>query len=202
MELKVLGSDSGSIQVSENVFEKEYNESLIHQLVTSYLSGARQGTRAQKTRSEVSGGGKKPWKQKGSGRARAGTIRSPIWRSGGVSFAAKPQDHSKKLNRKMYRAGMCSILSELNRSGRLVVVSSLTVDAPKTKSFIAKMKELDVSAGLFVTEDVDANLYLSARNIPGVDVRDVSGLDPVSLVSFEKVVITESALKKLEEVLI
>jgi large subunit ribosomal protein L4 len=202
MELKVLGSDSGSIQVSENVFEKEYNESLIHQLVTSYLSGARQGTRAQKTRSEVSGGGKKPWKQKGSGRARAGTIRSPIWRSGGVSFAAKPQDHSKKLNRKMYRAGMCSILSELNRSGRLVVVSSLTVDAPKTKSFIAKMKELDVAAGLFVTEDVDANLYLSARNIPGVDVRDVSGLDPVSLVSFDKVVITESALKKLEEVLI
>jgi large subunit ribosomal protein L4 len=202
MELKVLGSDSGSIQVSENVFEKEYNESLVHQLITSFLSGARQGTRAQKTRSEVSGGGKKPWKQKGSGRARAGTIRSPIWRSGGVSFAAKPQDHSVKLNRKMYRAGMCSILSELNRSGRLVVVSSLSVDLPKTKNFIAKMNELDVTAGLFVTEDVDSNLYLSSRNIPDVDVRDVNGLDPVALVSFEKVVMTESALKRLEEVLI
>jgi len=199
MELKIIGPDSGSLEVSAEVFEKEFNEPLVHQLVTAYLAGGRQGTRAQKTRSEVRGGGKKPWKQKGTGRARAGTIRSPIWRSGGVTFAAKPQDHSQKLNRKMFRAGMCSILSELQRTERLVVVSALSVESAKTKNFASKMKELDVVSGLFVTEDVDSDLYLSARNIPGVDVRDVSGLDPVSLISFDKVVITASALKKLEE---
>ena len=202
MELKVVGPKEGSVEVSEKIFGREYNESLVHQLVTAYLAGARQGTRAQKTRSEVNGGGKKPWKQKGTGRARAGTIRSPIWRSGGVTFAAKPQDHAQKLNRKLFRAGMCSIFAELQRSGKLVVVSTLNVETPKTKNFADKMKALDVVSGLFVTEEVETNLYLSSRNIPNVDVRDVSGLDPVSLISFDKVVITESALKKLEEVLL
>jgi len=202
MELKIVDSDSGSLNVSDKIFDREYNEPLVHQLVTSYLSGGRQGSRAQKTRSEVNGGGRKPWKQKGSGRARAGTIRSPIWRSGGVTFAAKPQDHSQKLNRKMFRAGMSSIVSQLLREERFLVIESLTVDSPKTKGFVSKMKGLNVVSGLFVTDEVDLNLFLSARNIPGVEVRDVAGLDPVSLISFDKIIVTASALKKLEEVLV
>lgn len=201
MELTITGSGN-SVAVSDATFSREFNESLVHQVVTAYLAGARQGSRAQKTRSEVSGGGRKPWKQKGSGRARAGTIRSPIWRSGGVTFAAKPQDHSQKVNRKMYRAAMQVILSELVRQERLLVVEELTVSGPKTKELTAKLKEQGLLENtLIVSEEVDQNLYLASRNIPRVDVRDVESVDPVSLVGFDKVVVTVSALKKIEEML-
>jgi large subunit ribosomal protein L4 len=200
MNLNLAGAN-GSVEVSDSAFGKEFNEALVHQVVTAYLAGARQGTKAQKTRSEVSGGGAKPFRQKGTGRARAGTIRSPIWRSGGVTFAAKPRNHSQKVNKKMYRAAMRCIFSELVRQDRLVVVDQFTMDTPKTKQFIAKMKEFDLASALIVTEDVEANLYLAARNVPHVDVRDVAGIDPVSLVGFEKVVVTVSALKKIEEAL-
>ncbi|BES69853.1 50S ribosomal protein L4 [Marinobacter nanhaiticus D15-8W] len=200
MELKITGSGEG-VSVSDAAFAKDFNESLVHQVVTAYMAGARQGTRAQKTRSEVSGGGKKPWRQKGTGRARAGTIRSPIWRTGGVTFAAKPQDHSQKVNRKMYRAALRSIFSELVRQERLVVVDDVSVDSPKTKAFNAKLKDLGVSSALILADSVEQNLHLASRNIPHVDVRDVAGLDPVSLVAYENVVVTVPALKKIEEML-
>ena len=199
MNINTIGGQS--LEVSEATFGKEFNEALVHQVVTAYLAGARQGTKAQKTRSQVSGGGKKPFRQKGTGRARAGTIRSPIWRGGGKNFAATPRNFEQKVNRKMYRGALRSIFSELLRQERLVVVDSIAIDAPKTKQFIAKMKELDVSNALFVSAEVDENLYLSARNVPHVDVLDVDAIDPVSLVAFEKVVITVPALKKVEEVL-
>jgi len=202
MELSITGSGKGTVAVSDATFSREFNEALVHQLVTAYMAGARQGTRAQKTRSEVRGGGRKPWAQKGSGRARAGTIRSPIWRSGGVTFAAKPQNHEQKVNRKMYRAGMQVILSELVRQERLIVVQDMTVDSPKTKALAAKLEAQGLLAGsLIISEEVEQNLYLAARNIPKVDVRDVVGIDPVSLVAYEKVVVTVAALKKIEEML-
>ncbi|MGD8177370.1 50S ribosomal protein L4, partial [Marinimicrobium sp. ARAG 43.8] len=163
--------------------------------------GARQGTKAQKTRSEVSGGGKKPWRQKGTGRARAGTIRSPIWRSGGKAFAAKPRNFEQKLNKKMYRAALRCILSELNRQERLVVVEDFAVEGPKTKSLVQKLAQYDLSEALIVTEEVNENLYLASRNLHKVDVRDVQGVDPVALIGFEKVVVTVPALKKFEEIL-
>jgi large subunit ribosomal protein L4 len=200
MNLNLVGT-KGSVEVSDLAFGKEYNEALVHQVVTAYLAGARQGTKAQKTRSEVAGGGAKPFRQKGTGRARAGTISSPIWRSGGVTFAAKPRSHAQKVNKKMYRAALRCIFSELVRQERLVVVENFSMEAPKTKQFVAKMKELDLANALIVTEDVEANLYLAARNVPHVDVRDVAGVDPVSLVGFDKVVITVPALKKIEEAL-
>jgi large subunit ribosomal protein L4 len=200
MNLTIAGAN-GSVEVSELAFGKEFNEALVHQVVTAYLAGGRQGTRAQKTRSEVSGGGRKPWRQKGTGRARAGTIRSPIWRSGGVTFAAKPQDHSQKVNKKMYRAAIRCIFSELVRQERLVVVEELKLEAPKTKLMAAKLKELELSDVLVITEAVDLDLYLSARNLPKVDVRDVAAIDPVSLVGSEKVLVTVAALKKIEEML-
>jgi large subunit ribosomal protein L4 len=192
---------AGTVAVSEANFAREYNEALVHQVVTAYLSGARQGTRAQKTRSEVAGGGKKPWRQKGTGRARAGTIRSPIWRSGGVTFAAKPQDHSQKVNRKMYRAAMRSILSELARSDRLMIVESLDVEQPKTKLLVKALKGYGVDNVLIVADSVDKNLYLASRNLHKVDVRDVEGADPVSLIAYDKVMITVDAIKKFEETL-
>nr|WP_239547574.1 50S ribosomal protein L4 [Spongiibacter marinus] len=195
------GAAAGTIQVSDVAFAREFNEDLVHQVVTAYLAGARQGTRAQKTRSEVSGGGKKPWRQKGTGRARAGTIRSPIWTGGGVTFAAKPQDHSQKVNRKMYRAALRSILSELARQERLVVVEEMALEAPKTKLLVKSLAELDVKGALIVTEEVTGNLYLAARNLHDVDVRDVNGVDPVSLIGYDKVVVTVAALKKFEEML-
>ncbi|MDN6180693.1 MAG: 50S ribosomal protein L4 [Halomonas subglaciescola] len=194
-----LAVGSGSVEVADATFGKEFNEALVHQVVTAYLAGGRQGTRAQKNRSDVRGGGKKPWRQKGTGRARAGTIRSPIWRGGGVTFAARPQDHSQKVNRKMYRAAMRSILSELVRQERLVVVEEFTVDAPKTKQVAAKLKELELEKALIITEDIDEKLYLAARNLPHVDVVDVAAADPVSLVAFDKVLVTVSALRKFEE---
>lgn len=199
MDLNVVGS--GDLQVSDATFGAEFNESLIHQAVVAYLAGGRQGTKQQKTRSDVRGGGRKPWRQKGTGRARAGTIRSPIWRGGGATFAARPQDHSQKLNRKMYRGALRSILSELVRQERLVVVESLKLETPKTKQMVAKLKELGTNNALFVSEDIDTNLYLSARNIHHVDVRDVQGADPVSLVAHDKVVMTVAAVKKFEEML-
>jgi large subunit ribosomal protein L4 len=192
---------AGTVAVSEANFAREYNEALVHQVVTAYLSGARQGTRAQKTRSEVAGGGKKPWRQKGTGRARAGTIRSPIWRTGGVTFAAKPQDHSQKVNRKMYRAAMRSILSELARTDRLMIVEALDVEQPKTKLLVETLKGYGVDNVLIVADNVDKNLYLASRNLHKVDVRDVEGVDPVSLIAFDKVMITVDAIKKFEEAL-
>jgi large subunit ribosomal protein L4 len=204
VELNVVkpGNEAaGTVAVSEANFAREYNEALVHQVVTAYLSGARQGTRAQKTRSEVAGGGKKPWRQKGTGRARAGTIRSPIWRSGGVTFAAKPQDHSQKVNRKMYRAAMRSILSELARTDRLMIVETLDVERPKTKLLVETLKGYGVDNVLIVADSVDKNLYLASRNLHKVDVRDVEGADPVSLIAYDKVMITVDAVKKFEEAL-
>ena len=204
MDLNVLKpGDAGNdtVSVSDETFAREYNEPLVHQVVTAFLSGARQGTRGQKSRSDVAGGGRKPWRQKGTGRARAGTIRSPIWRSGGVTFAAKPKDHSQKVNRKMYRAAMRSILSELARTDRLVVVDDLNVSQPKTKLLVEALKEVGVDNALIISREVDRNLFLASRNLHKVDVRDVEGADPVTLISHEKVVITVEAVKKFEETL-
>lgn len=200
MNLNLAGAN-GSVEVSDLAFGKEFNEALVHQVVTAYLAGARQGSKAQKNRSAVSGGGAKPWRQKGTGRARAGTSRSPIWRAGGVTFAAQPRDHAQKVNKKMYRAAMRCIFSELVRQDRLVVVEDFALESPKTKQFVAKLNELELSNVLLITEDVEQNLYLAARNVPHVDVRDAAGVDPVSLVGFDKVLVTVAALKKVEEVL-
>lgn len=189
------------MQVSDVTFARDFNEDLVHQTVVAYMAHARQGTRAQKNRSDVSGGGRKPWKQKGSGRARAGTIRSPLWRSGGVTFAARPQDHSQKLNRKMYRAAMRSILSELARQQRLIVVEGLSVEEPKTRLLTRQLRDYQLNNVLIVAEEVDRNLYLASRNIPNVDVRDVAGTDPVSLLAYEKVMVTVPALRRFEELL-
>lgn len=204
MELSITSPEGakGTVAVSEVAFGKEFNQDLVHQAVVSYLAGARQGTKAQKTRSEVSGGGAKPWNQKGSGRARAGTIRSPLWRSGGQTFAAKPRDYSVKLNKKMYRAAMRCILSELARSERLIVVESFEIDAPKTKTLVQALAQYNLTQALIVSEEVNENLYLASRNLYRVEVRDAQGIDPVSLIGSEKVVITVSALKKLEEALV
>ncbi len=204
MELSIVkpGNEAaGTLSVSDANFAREYNEDLVHQVVTSYLAGARQGTRAQKNRAAVSGGGKKPWRQKGTGRARAGTIRSPIWRSGGVTFAAQPQDHSQKVNRKMYRAALKTIMSELARQDRLVVVETLDVDAPKTKLLVSQLDAYGVNSALLVADEVSENLYLASRNLQKVDVRDVQGMDPVSLLAHDKVMVTVDAVKKIEEML-
>jgi large subunit ribosomal protein L4 len=204
VELSIVkpgNAEAGTVSVSDVAFAKEYNEDLVHQVVTAYMAGARQGTRAQKNRAAVSGGGKKPWRQKGTGRARAGTIRSPIWRAGGVTFAAQPQDHSQKVNRKMYRAALRTIMSELARQDRLIVVESLDLEAPKTKLLAQQLGEYGVDNVLIVTSEVGENLYLAARNLHKVDVRDVDGVDPVSLIGYEKVMVTVDAVKKFEEML-
>ena len=203
LALALPGKKTGKekISLSDQSFSREYNEPLVHQTVVTYMAGARQGSVKQKTRSEVRGGGRKPWRQKGTGRARAGTIRSPIWRSGGVTFAAKPQDYSKKLNKKKYRGAMQCIISELIRQNRLIVVNEFTVESHKTKDLVNKLKEFDLENVLIVSDQVQKNLYLAARNLHKVDALDVSGLDPVSLIGFEKVLITVSALKKVEEML-
>jgi large subunit ribosomal protein L4 len=198
MDISIHNSKN-TVSVSDAAFGAEFNETLVHQLVVSFMSAARAGTVAQKTRSDVRGGGAKPFRQKGTGRARAGTIRSPLWRSGGVTFAARPRDYSKKLNKKMYNAGMRSIASELVRQERLLVVEELTVAEPKTKLMAAKLAELGVDQALILTDGLDSNLYLAARNIPNLLVMDVSIVDPLSLVRFDKVVIDQAALKKLEE---
>ena len=200
MELQLANAKKGgTVQVADTAFGTDFNEGLIHQVVTAYLAGARAGTKAQKTRSAVRGGGAKPWRQKGTGRARAGSIRSPLWRGGGKTFAAQPRDFSQKVNKKMYRGAMRSILSELVRQERLVVVESFAVQAPRTKDLIAKLKELGVGQVLIVSESPDENLYLSARNLYRVAVTDIAGLNPVDLVGAEHVVVTVDALRKIEE---
>ena len=198
MNLNIMGASQG-IDVSDMTFGREFNEALVHQVVVSYMAGGRQGTKAQKTRSEVNGGGRKPFRQKGTGRARAGTIRSPIWRGGGTTFAAKPRDYSKKVNKKMYRGAMQAILSELVRQERLVVATDFKMEAAKTKEMVAKLKELELDNVLIVVEEVDDRLYLAARNLKNVDVVDVQGVNPVNLMGFEKVLFTVDALRKAEE---
>jgi large subunit ribosomal protein L4 len=194
-------SEVATVSVSDVTFAREYNEDLVHQVVTAYMAGARQGTRAQKNRAAVNGGGRKPWRQKGTGRARAGTTRSPIWRSGGVTFAAQPQDHTQKVNRKMYRAAMQTIMSELARQDRLVVVESLDLESPKTKLLVKRLGEYGVDNVLIVSAEVNENLYLAARNLHKVDVSDVDGIDPLSLIGHDKVMVTVDAVKKFEEML-
>lgn len=203
LALALPGKKTGkeTVSVSDESFGREYNEPLVHQTVVTYMAGARQGSVKQKNRHEVNGGGRKPWRQKGTGRARAGTIRSPIWRGGGVTFAARPQDYSKKLNKKMYRGAMQCILSELIRQERLVAVNDFTVESHKTKDLVNKLKEFELENVLIVSDQVEKNLYLAARNLHKVDVLDVSGVDPVSLIGFDKVLITVPALKKIEEML-
>lgn len=195
------GISDKAVELSEATFGRQYNEALVHQVVVSYMAGARQGTRAQKTRSEVNGGGRKPFRQKGTGRARAGTIRSPIWRGGGQTFASKTQDFSQKVNRKMYRGAMQSILSELIRQERLIVAEDFAVDAPKTKEVQERLKSFDLENVLVVVEEVESNLYLGARNLRNVEVIDVHAVNPVDLIGFDKVLFTVGALKKAEELL-
>ena len=203
MDLKLTTAtgkaSSKSISLSDDIFGRDYNEALVHQVVTAYQAGARAGTRAHKNRAAVSGGGAKPFAQKGTGRARAGTTRGPIWRTGGKTFAAVPKDWTQKVNRKMYRGALKSILSELVRQERLVVVDKLDASEPKTKAMVEKLGKLGIANGLIVTEAMDENLYLSARNIAKVDVIDVSGVNPLDLVRYEKVLVTVDALKKIEE---
>ena len=198
MNLNLAGAQ-GTVEVSDATFGKEFNEALVHQVVVAYMSGARQGSRAQKNRAEVSGGGKKPWRQKGTGRARSGTATSPIWRKGGVTFAARPQDHSQKVNKKMYRSAMRSILSELARQDRLVAVEDFSVEAPKTKLLAAKLAEMKLDKVLIVTSELNSDLYLAARNLPHVDVIEAKAADPVSLIAYENVLVTVPALRQFEE---
>lgn len=203
MDLQVMNAKGDSkMQVSDAAFGRDFNEGLVHQAVVAYLAGGRAGTRGHKNRAAVSGGGAKPWRQKGTGRARAGTIRSPLWRSGGKTFAAQPQDYSQKMNKKMYRAAMQSILSELVRQERLVVVEEFKIESAKTRDLVKKLGDLGVTGNvLLVSEDDDINLFLAARNLPNVYVEDVAGLNPVNLVGSEKVVMTAGAIKRVEEML-
>ena len=197
MKLKMQGS--GTVEVADSAFGAKFNEPLVHQVVNAFLAGGRAGTKAQKNRSQVQGGGAKPWRQKGTGRARAGTIRSPIWVGGGRTFAAKPRDYSQKVNKKMYRAALRSVFSELVRQDRVVVTESITMDAPKTKELAGKLKELGLDSVLIVNEAFDEKVFLSARNLPDVGICDASSVDPVVLMRFEKVLITLPALKLIEE---
>lgn len=202
MEISLQGSKKAKLEVADEIFSCKYNEPLIHQVVTAFLAASRAGTAAQKTRSEVSGGGAKPFRQKGTGRARAGTIRSPLWRKGGVVFAAKPRNYEQKVNKKMYRGAIRSILSELIRLERLLVVDSFITDSHKTKDLLNKLSELKIGNNtLIITEAVDENLYLAARNLPTVEIRDVAAIDPVCLIGAEQVLITVAALKQVEELL-
>jgi len=198
MEIQLHGNNNG-VTVSEVTFGREFNESLVHQVVNAYLAGARQGSKAQKNRAAVSGGGIKPWRQKGTGRARAGTIRSPIWVGGGRTFAAQPRDYTQKVNKKMYRAAMQSLLSELVRQERLVIVEEFSVDEPKTKVLAGKLKEMGFGNVLIVIEGYDEKLDLSSRNLPRVNVMDVASIDPVSLLYYERVIMTVGSIRILEE---
>jgi large subunit ribosomal protein L4 len=203
MEIKMINSKK-KLDLADNVFACEFNEPLVHQVVTAYMNAGRAGTKAQKTRAEVSGGGKKPWKQKGTGQARAGTIRSPIWRKGGVTFAAKPRSFKQKVNKKMFKGAMRSIVSELIRQDRMLVTPSFEVESMKTKALLQKLKDVKAEGSvLIITDNVDENLYLSARNLQYVDVRDTaaSAADPVAFVKADKVIITEGAMKEIEELL-
>jgi large subunit ribosomal protein L4 len=198
MELQIANSGS-KVDLADVAFGQDFNETLVHQVVVAYMAAGRSGTVQQKTRSDVRGGGAKPWRQKGTGRARAGTIRSPLWRKGGVTFAARPRDYSQKVNKKMFRAAMRSIFSELLRQDRLVAVDEFSVSAPKTKELVGKLKDLSLDNVLVITHEADENLYMAARNLYKVDVIEVGGVDPVSLVGFDKVLVTTPALKQIEE---
>jgi len=200
MKIELLSNTkTKDINISDNAFSKDFNESLIHQAVVSYMAGSRQGTSKQKTRSEVRGGGKKPYAQKGTGRARAGTIRSPLWRGGGVAFAATPRDYSKKINKKMYKAAIRSIFSELLRQNRLVAIENPALEKPKTKAIYDFLKEFSLSKVLIITDELDVNFYLSTRNIPNVEAITVREINPVSLLKAHKVAVTAEAFKKIEE---
>ena len=199
LDLLNIENKKTDVQISETTFGKEFNETLVHQAVVSFMAGSRQGTSKQKTRSEVRGGGKKPYRQKGTGRARAGTIRSPLWRGGGVTFAATPRDYSKKINKKMYRAAIRSIFSELLRQGRLVAIEQPVLEKPKTKEIANFLKEFSLSKVLIITDELDVNLYLSSRNIPNVDIITVREINPVNLLKAQKVAVTAEAFKKIEE---
>ena len=199
IDLLTSSAKKSDITISEATFGKDFNESLVHQAVVSYMAGSRQGSSKQKTRSEDRGGGKKPYRQKGTGRARAGTIRSPLWRGGGVAFAATPRDYSKKINKKMYRAALRSIFSELLRQGKLVAIETPVLEKPKTKEIAKFLKDFSLSKVLFITDNFDSNFYLSARNIPNVDVITVKEINPVILLKSDKVAVTESAFKLIEE---
>ncbi|OQW95562.1 MAG: 50S ribosomal protein L4 [Beggiatoa sp. IS2] len=198
----VAGQSQGMINVSDEIFGDKFNETLIHQVVTAYLAAGRAGTRAQKTRAQVSGGGIKPWRQKGTGRARAGTIRSPLWRGGGIIFAATPSDYRQKVNKKMYRSALRSIFAELVRQERLIIVEQFSVDVPKTRVLLAQLKTLGLSQALIVTATTDENLFLAARNLYRVEVCEATKIDPVSLIKFEKILMTVPALRKIEEKLL
>jgi len=197
MKLKTAGS--GSVEVADAAFGAEFNEALVHQVVTAFLAGGRAGTKAQKNRAAVQGGGAKPWRQKGSGRARAGTIRGPIWVGGGRAFAAKPRDYSQKVNRKMYRAALRSVFSELVRQDRLLITDSIEMEAPRTRELADMLKKLNLESVLIVNEAFDEKVFLSARNLPNVGICDAASIDPVVLMRFEKVLITLPALKLVEE---
>lgn len=197
MELSVAGG--AKIEVSDQVFGRDFSEPLVHQVVTAYLAGARAGTKAQKNRAAVSGGGRKPWRQKGTGNARAGTIRSPLWRSGGVTFAAQPRDFTQKVNRKQFRSAMKSILSELVRQDRLLVVDELVLAEPRTRLAMELLSQLGVGSGVLVDAEPNSNLYLATRNVPNVFVLAADRIDPVSLVGADKVVMTRSAVEKIQE---
>lgn len=199
IELTSLNGKTGSVELSDTVFGADYNENLVHQVVVAYQAAARQGTKAQKNRAAVAGGGAKPWRQKGTGRARAGTASSPIWRSGGVTFAASNRNFSQKVNKKMYRAAIRSILSVLLRDERLVIVDSIAVDEPKTKAFLSKFDAYKGQSMLLISDEINVDTYLSARNVVGVNVTDTVSIDPVSLVGHDVVIITEEAAKKIEE---
>ena len=202
MKIKIEKSgkkQSGTMNVADSVFAVEFNEPLVHQVLVSYMSGSRSGTKSQKSRSEVRGGGRKPWRQKGTGRARAGTIRSPLWRGGGVTFAAKSRDYSKKVNRKKFRGAMRSIFSELVRQERFLCIDEFDVSDSKTKLVKEKLNKLGLKEVLIITEGLSENLYLGVRNIPKVDVMDTNEINPYSLIGFEKVLITQAAVEKVEE---
>ena len=199
MEIQVMGNTPSTLTVSEDIFSTDFNEPLIHQVLTVYMTNARQGTKAQKNRSAVSGGGAKPWKQKGSGRARAGTSRSPIWRTGGVTFAASPKDYNQKVNKKMYRKAMASIVAELQRQERLKVIDSLAMDTPKTKDLQKTLTDLSLKNVLIIVDQFDESIFLSARNIPNVAVVTASEVSPLDLVAHDDVLMTASSLKILEE---
>lgn len=199
MELAIRSENGGTVQVSDQVFGAEYRPGLVHQVVTAYMAAGRSGTKAQKSRSDVSGGGAKPFRQKGTGRARAGTTRGPLWRGGGVTFAARPRDYSQKVNRKMYRGAVRSIVSELARQDRLVVLQSLSVSAPKTRELAAQLRALGLNDVLILIDGFDEALFLAARNLPNVDVMTAQEVDPVSMIAFDHVLATEGAIRKLEE---
>jgi large subunit ribosomal protein L4 len=199
LQIPAISNQSAALNVSESVFGQDFNETLVHQLVVKYMAAARAGTKAQKNRSAVSGGGAKPFRQKGTGRARAGTTRSPIWRTGGVTFAAKPRSYDQKLNKKMYKAGVCSIFSELLRQERIAVYDDILPSTPKTKDFLAKIKDIDAKRILIVVDELNENLILAARNVPYIAVVTSTSVDPVSLVSADMVIATTAALKLIEE---